>query len=409
MADGLGVVIVGAGAAGTAAARTLRDQGYDGPVTVVTAEAGPPYNRTTVSKGLLKGQFDVDAIVLPQAATPDVAWRPVDPAMALDLDSRRLTLTTGTQLRWDALIITTGAAPRALSGPVEPAARKQILNLHTAADAQRLRSLGGLAESAAPPRRVAVLGGGIVALEVAGVLHAAGAEVTMVTRTQASMSRHLGSIVGAWVAEQHRRHIRYLAGTTVAQATLGDEALRLELTDAQVRDVDIAVLAHGAEPAVAWLADSGLPATDGIAVDSRFRVHATPGVYAAGDVARVQDSDGRRRASGHWTLAVEQGKHAARTALFDLGVAAAEPEPFEAQPTFTSDAYGTRLTVVGHPDAATSETVIDGDPATHAFTVAGQDANGVIVSVVGVGPALTALRQKEAIRRGELLEHTTAE
>ena len=87
----------------------------------------------------------------------------------------------------------------------------------------------------------------------------------------------------------------------------------------------------------------------------------------------------------------------------------AEPEPFEAQPTFTSDAYGTRLTVVGHPDAATSETVIDGDPATHAFTVAGQDANGVIVSVVGVGPALTALRQKEAIRRGELLEHTTAE
>ncbi|WP_345045185.1 NAD(P)/FAD-dependent oxidoreductase [Georgenia daeguensis] len=397
----LGFVVVGGGAAGTGAVGALRAQGYDGAITVVTAEHGPPYNRTTVSKGLLKGQFGVDAVVLPEAATPGVAWREADPAISLDPVARRLTLTGGAELGWDALIIATGAAPRTWAGPAGPAARERILTLHTAADARHLRALAGLTGSLA--RRVAVLGGGVIALEVAGVLHAAGAEVTVVSRTEASMSRHLGPAVGAWVAERHRRHVRYVTGATLAGATSTDGGLRLELTDGQVLDVDVAVLAHGTEPAVAWLAGSGLPATGGIAVDDRFRVRHTAGVYAAGDAARTLGPDGRRGPGGHWTLALEQGRHAARTALFDLGVTAAEPDPFDAQPTFTTDAYGTRLTVIGDPGAVTTETVLDGDPASDAFTVAGLDAGGAVVSAVGVGPALAALRLKETIRLRERL------
>ncbi len=407
--DSSGVVVVGAGAAGTAAVGALRAQGYDGAITVVTAEPGPPYNRTTVSKGLLKGQFGVDAVVLPEAATPGIAWREADPAISLDPVARRLTLAAGAELRWDALIVATGAAPRRWTGPADPTARERILTLHTAADARRLRTLGGLEGPSARPGRVAVLGGGIIALEAAGVLHAAGADVTVVSRTENSMSRHVGSTVGAWVAERHRRHVRYVTGATLAGATLADEGLRLELTAGQVLDVDVAVLAHGTEPAVAWLAGSGLPATDGIAVDARFRVHRATGVYAAGDVARILGPDGRGRRAGHWTLAVEQGRHAARTVLFDLGVAAAEPDPFDVQPTFTSDAYGTRLTVIGDPGTATTETVLEGDPAGDAFTVAGLDAAGGVVSAVGVGPALTALRLKEAVRRGEQLAQVTAD
>ncbi|APX31832.1 hypothetical protein BH708_02870 [Brachybacterium sp. P6-10-X1] len=401
------IVVVGGGAAGAAAVGELRAQGWDGAITVVTGEPGPPYNRTTVSKGLLKGQYEVDAVALPEARADGVTWRLADPAMSLSPSARRLDLASGESLSWAALVIATGAAPRRWTGVAEPATRDRFLTLHTAADAQRLRRLAILTGTADRPRRVAVLGGGVIALEAAGALQAADVDVTVISRSKTPLQRHVGPTVGAWIAEQHRRHVHFVPDATLANASLTGGSLRLQLTDGQELFVDLAVVAHGTAPATEWLAGSGLPITEGsLIVDDRLRVPSAADIYAAGDAARIQTPGGRPTPRGHWALATEQGRHAARTALFDLDASVTDPGAFKTLPTFTSDAYGTRLTVLGEPGTAISETLLGGDPTTDAFTIGALDDRGGLVGVVGIGPALAALRHKDEIGRHERLEQS---
>ncbi len=132
------VVVVGAGAAGSAAAAALRESVQavnesDLKVTVVGAEDRLPYNRTTVNKGLLSGAVNDTGITLPGMADLGVDWRTGSIAVALDAATLVVTLRDGTRLQGDAVVLATGAAPRPLPAPVEDAARHRVLQLRTGA------------------------------------------------------------------------------------------------------------------------------------------------------------------------------------------------------------------------------------------------------------------------------------
>lgn len=322
------VLIIGGGAAGHACASALRREGFDGEVTVVHGEEGPPINRTLVDKGVLPGLLDRDQIALPPVEGVEVLR---SRAERLEAAEAAVVLADGRRMRADALVLACGSAPRPLDAriPVDPAAR--LHRLHGAADAVALR------EAVPDPdgRRIAVLGAGFIGSELATHYAGAGAEVVLVGRSELPMRAAVGSLVAARLAELHRARVDARLGVDVAAILVDDATGRtvIELADGSAIDVDAVVVAQGSDPASAW---AGWP--DGIPVDDRLRAADRAGVYAAGGSALL-DLGGARTRIDHWDAAVAQGAHAARAVLHDFG-AGEDPGPYLPRSGFTLMAHG---------------------------------------------------------------------
>lgn len=400
--DHAGVVIVGAGAAGATAAGTLRHGAFEGPIVVVQAEPGPPYNRTTVSKSLLEGTLSLDAVTLPEAAGADIEWTGPDRATALDPRNRTVSLTGGRSLHYDHLVVATGSSPLPFSGRVAADARDRVLTLRTAADASRLR------QWIRPGATVTILGAGFIGSEAASLFAAAGATVRLVSRSATPMSPHLGPTAAAHLARVHEDHVETRFGLS-AGAVEADEGGRVTavLTDGTRLSSDVVLVSVGVRPETGWLAGAGLVLSDGVAVDDRLRARGATGVYAAGDLARITDADGNGHRVEHWNHAVAQGRHAARTLLHDIG-RGDDPGAFGELPSYSTRLHGTRVNVVSHPRAFTRETVVDGDPAEGRFTVALTDEHDRLVRVVGIGGARTVNALKNAVQANDTLDAALA-
>lgn len=368
------VVIVGASAAGIAAAQTLRTEGFAGRLTLIGAEPELPYDRPPLSKSALGA--DAEPTHGELALRPDGDYADLDAefrlgttATALDAAGRRLELDDTESLDYDALVIATGLRPRLLRA-VPPKALSGVHVLRTFDDALALR---GALRSA---RRLTVIGAGFLGTEVAAAARGLGVDTTLIDPLPEPLHRPLGAAVGRVVGDLHReRGVRVLTNVGVRGLISRDGAVAgVEMQDGRILPADVAVVAIGCVPATQWLEGSGLTLGDGVECDAFCS--AAPGVYAAGDVASWDDQRfGMRLRLEHRMNASEQGACAARNLL-------GAQEPYCPVPYFWSDQYDSRLQVYGIVPPDAEPALLSGRPGDGAF-VALYGHAGRVVGALG--------------------------
>lgn len=363
------VVIAGAGLAAQRCCATLRRLGHDGPITLAGAEPLLPYDRPPLSKDWLAGTVDEAALLLRPAAwyaDHGIEVRLGAHAAGLDVTARRLRLVGAEELRYDRLLIATGARARTLPGPER---YENVGVLRSAADATALRA------QLRPGAHLVIVGAGFIGLEAAATARALGAEVTLLDAARAPLQAIVGPRLGAWFAAMHREEgVRLLMGAGVDGFEAAGERVRaVRLADGRRLQCDAVLVGIGVSPATEWLAGTPLQGR-GVRVDDGAR-SAVPGIFAAGDAAR----------GAHWEAASRQGAAAAH-GMLGLAPPAAVPE------SFWSDQYGTRIQLVGDPRGAGAPHV-DGDPASRDFTAL-YVRDGLVVAglLAGRPRALPALR-----------------
>ncbi|OBJ82093.1 NAD(P)/FAD-dependent oxidoreductase [Mycobacterium asiaticum] len=356
------VVVVGAGIAGTRAAETLRQEGYDGELTVVGSERYAPYHRPPLSKKLLSGkvhragidlapQFEMQARVLRGAS-----------ALALDMSSRTVQIRDGDDelaLQFDGLVIANGAVPREWpNGPVPDG----VMMLRTVDDCLAIR------ERLSSGPRVVVVGGGFIGAEVAATCREIGLEVVLIERSANPLLAALGGELAPHWADLHRQHGVDLRVDVGVEEFVGNgqvEAVRL--TDGSQVPADLVVIGLGVTPATDWLRGSGLRVDDGVVCDATGTVEGGTDVVAAGDVASWwHPLYGRQLRIEHWEHAGRQGAAAARTLLAGRDRA----QEYREVPYFWSDQYDVKVQMLGVPVDYDTVEIVEGDPATWEFVAA---------------------------------------
>jgi 3-phenylpropionate/trans-cinnamate dioxygenase ferredoxin reductase subunit len=350
------VTIVGASLAGLSAARALREQAYDGPITLVGDECRPAYDRPPLSKEFLAGTMSEADIALgtPEDDVLGLRWRLGRSAVRLDLADAAVVLDDGERIVSDGVVIATGARARQLPGP----ARHGVHTLRTLEDARALRT------ELRPGSRLVVIGAGFIGSEIASTARNLGVQVTVVEAMATPLAGPLGTEMGAVCAALHAEHgVRLITGAGPAELA-GDTRVRtVRLADGRELPADLVVAGIGAVPCVGWLAGSGLPVNGGVLTDERCAT-PVPGVVTVGDCA----SSRNRYAGGvlrleHWTNAQRQPAIAAAT-LLGREVAA----PATAMiPYFWSDQYGCRLQFAGHRQEGDQVHIVEGRPAERRF------------------------------------------
>jgi 3-phenylpropionate/trans-cinnamate dioxygenase ferredoxin reductase subunit len=348
-------VIVGAGMAGAHAAETLRAEGFDGRLLLIGGERRRPYERPPLSKDYLRGELERDKLyVHPDAfyADHDIDLRCGRTAVSLDVSINELTLDDGERVRYDRLLLCTGAEPRRLTIP--GADLDGVLYLRSVEDSDALRhrlERGGA---------MVVVGAGWIGAEVAASARQRGLEVTVVNPLTVPLEHVLGAEVGAVYRDLHDEHgVRMLAGTSV-DAFHGDRAVeRVRTSDGRHIECDVVVVGVGALPRTRLAVQAGLLTDNGIRVDEYLQSPA-PGVFAAGDAANAHHPFyGEPVRVEHWANALHQGPVAARNML-------GRSEAYDRLPYFFSDQYDTGMEYTGF--ARTWDRVVfRGDPATREF------------------------------------------
>lgn len=340
------VVIVGAGAAGNAAAETLRRDGYAGRVTLVDPDPGAPYDRPNLSKDYLAGKAPESWIPLHSTAFYEKSGIEFvrEDAVSIDTQARRLELANGSALSWDVLLLAPGAEPRRMNLPTAPGAK--VFTLRSLEDS---RAIIAASESA---RQAAVIGGGFIGLEVAAALRQRGLVVHAVVREQSPLGHVMGPDLASFIKNVHEEHgVQFHLGRSVKHI---DER-SIALDDGTRLDTDFVVVGIGVTPRVGLAEAAGLTLDNGIAVNE-FLETSQPGIWAAGDVASWPDPHtGQRIRVEHWVLAERMGQQAAKNIL-------GANERFNAVPFFWSQHYDDVIAYVGH-GTGWDEAKLDGDPA----------------------------------------------
>ncbi|MFD5826608.1 NAD(P)/FAD-dependent oxidoreductase [Lentzea sp. NPDC060358] len=358
------IVVVGAGLAGLHAAQALRESGFDGSLHVVGREPHLPYDRPPLSKVIPAGRLAADETGLPGAGSLRATWHLGTAATALDREARTVTLSDGTTLDFDRLLIATGTRGVAWFNE-EESALDGVVPIRTRDDAADLRR-----RLASGPRRVVVIGGGFIGVEVASACRDLGIDVTVVEAASQPMENALGQTVGTAAASLMRTHGVDLRLGTRTKSILGDDRGRVRavhLDDGSEVDADVVVTALGSRRNVEWLDSAGLLIDRfGIACDSTMRVLTNDGavdngICAAGDVARWPHPVFRNQmiAVEHWDTAVGQARHAAATMLGSAGPRWV-PRPYASLPRFWSNMFGTNIKALGIPRFADSVQVVQG-------------------------------------------------
>jgi 3-phenylpropionate/trans-cinnamate dioxygenase ferredoxin reductase component len=327
------MVIIGGGLAGGNAAATLREEGFTGPVVLISREAGVPFGRPPLSKTYLRSEENLDGWYVRPAgwyAEHDVELRTGATAVAVDPAAHTVTLASGEELGYGKVLIVTGGRNRRLGVPGADLPGVHYLRTVTQCDA--------IKQEAAPGRRAVVVGMGFIGCEVTASLTQLGVRVTAVFPGRDPLERVLGGQVGGLIGAIHRAHgVELLPGEQVA-AFEGTERLEAVVTASGRRIAcDFAVAGVGIQPDVP---DVPVAQDNGILADELCRASA-PDVYAAGDVANhLHPLFGRVRVE-HYNNAEKQGAAAARSMLGSTA-------PYDYLYSFWSDQYEHKIEYVGH-------------------------------------------------------------
>lgn len=357
------IAIIGAGQAGGWAARTLREQGYEGRVLLVGAEPHPPYERPPLSKGVLTGATSVEAATIFSAAKLaelGIEWRASVECLSIDRDRHRVMLSEGEPISYDKLILCTGGRARTLDIP--GADLPGVFTLRTLADAQ------AIASQLEPGRRLVAIGGGWIGLEVAATARMKGLEATVVEAQSRLCERTVPPQASSYLLTLHESHgTQVRLGTGVQAITrAGDDALGVTLASGEVLPADIVVIGVGLIPNDDLARQAGLECAGGIVVDRQCRT-ADARIFAAGDVTMAANQwYGRRLRMESWQNAQDQGVAAAKAAL-------GKEVSYDPMPRFWSDQYGLTIQILGCPGEAPGEPVVRQDAATGKFMVFGVD------------------------------------
>jgi 3-phenylpropionate/trans-cinnamate dioxygenase ferredoxin reductase subunit len=354
------VVVVGAGLAGLRAVQTLRAEGFDGEVVVVGEEPHPPYDRPSLSKGFLLGTTsESELLLLPeeQRQALDAQWWLGAKAVALEPGDRRLTLADGSSLRYDGLVLATGARARTLpAGDLSG-----VLTLRTREDASRLR------DALLPGARVTIAGAGLLGAEVAATARHRDCAVTLVEADPAPFARLFGPLGAAVLREVHAEHgVALLGGVGVAAVDGVRRVDHVTLTDGRRLPTDLLLVAIGALPDTAWLVGSGVEVDQGVRTDEACRTNV-PRVVAAGDVARFRSRQRGTVRDEHWTNARDMPVVAVKALLAQLCGEPAIGLVHDPLSYFWSEQYTYRLQVAGDVPADGDTTVVEGDPLERRF------------------------------------------
>ncbi|MDI6858569.1 MAG: FAD-dependent oxidoreductase [Dehalococcoidia bacterium] len=380
-------VIVGANLTGGTAAETLRSEGFDGRIVLVGAEPDPPYERPPLSKDYLRRESPREHVFLQGAQyyrEHEIDLRLGERAVSLDPGERRVELESGELVRYDRLLIATGADLRRLYVPG--------IGLEGVRYLRTLRDADALGDELQKRPRVLVVGAGFIGSEVAASARVLGCEVTMIEIAPVPLVRALGEEMGSIYAAIHRDHgVDVRTGMGVAEFR---GARRLEAAVTTTGDViscDIAVIGVGVASAVGWLEDSGVALENGVLTDELGRTNL-PDVYAAGDVANWWHPVWRERLRlEHYDNALNQGAAVARNML---GAA----EAYAPVPYFWSDQYELSLQYVGFASRWDS-VVFRGDPATRSFS-AFYVVNGRLRAALSVNRITDQAPAERLIRAG---------
>jgi 3-phenylpropionate/trans-cinnamate dioxygenase ferredoxin reductase component len=338
MSDGTGtrpMVIVGGGKAGGTAAATLRDEGFAGPVVLISREPGIPFGRPPLSKTYLRSEEDLTGWYIrpPDWYEANNVDLRTDSVVAVDPAAHALALGSGQELGYQKLLLATGGKNRRLQLPGAELPGIHYLRTVAECDAIKREAVAG--------RRVVVVGMGFIGCEMAASLTQLGVEVTAVFPGKYPLERVLGEQFGAFIGAIHRRNrVRLLAGGQVV-AFQGTERLEaVVLADGERVGCDFAVVGVGIDPDVPAVAGSAMAQDNGILVDELCRTSAAD-VYSAGDAANhLHPVLGRVRVE-HYNSAEHHGAAAARSML-------GRADPFDYIHNFWSDQYEHILQYVGH-------------------------------------------------------------
>lgn len=385
------VVIVGGGAAGNAAAETLRLEGFQGSITMLSADDSVPCDRPNLSKNYLAGTAPAEWIPL----RPEEFYREqrIDLRLgvrvaAIDTTARTVRLADGSTVGYDALLLATGAEPVRLEVP--GATLPHVHYLRTLADSR------AIVAAAASARRAVVVGASFIGLEVAASLRAREIAVHVVGLEAIPMERILGADVGRFIRELHESHgVSFHLSTTVT----GMDTQGVTLRTGERIEADLVVVGVGVRPATALAEQAGLAVDRGVIVDE-FLATSAPGVYAAGDIARWPDlHTGEKIRVEHWVVAQRQGQTAARNIL-------GRREPFDAVPFFWTEQYDFGIAYVGHAERW-DRSEIEGRLADRDCTVRYHSGDRTLAVAV-VHRDLQGLRTEEGFERAMMARRTVS-
>jgi apoptosis-inducing factor 3 len=374
------VVILGGGAAGLAAADMLRRKGYDGPVTIISADDSAPYDRPNVSKDYLQEPIPDEWMNL---RLPDFyREQRIDLVLnsrvsSLDLRQKQVQLKDGRTYPFGSLLLATGA--EVIKLPIPGARESDLFYVRTWSDA---RAISKRVETA---KQIVVVGASFIGLEVAASLRSRGLEVHVVAPENQPFERTLGAEVGGFFRALHESHgVIFHLGKTVTRM----DGNQVTLSDGTKMQADLLILGVGVRPSVTLAEQAGLKVDRGVVVNEYLETSG-PGIFAAGDIARWPDPhSGQQIRIEHWVVAERQGQVAARNIL-------GYREPFDAVPFFWTQHFGVALRYAGHAekwDAVEIEGSLDAKDCAVSYKQGGKT-----VAVATIGRDIQSLQFEAAM------------
>jgi 3-phenylpropionate/trans-cinnamate dioxygenase ferredoxin reductase component len=347
-------VIVGASLTGAKAAETLRAEGFDDRLILIGAEPERPYERPPLSKDYLRGEAEEEPYVHSETfySEQEIELRTSTEAKGLKLASSEVELADGESLRYDALLLATGAEPRRISVP-----GADLAGVHYLRDLTDSRAIGERLQAGV---RVAVIGGGWIGAETAASARQKGAHVTWIEHAEVPLERVLGPEVGLLFRELHRQHgVEFLGKSGVESFEGVDSVERVITSDGRVVEADLVIVGVGVAPRTSLADTAGLVVDNGVAVGHSLRTSA-PKVWAAGDVANAfHPLYGRGLRVEHWANALKQGPAAACSML-------GTEVSYDEIPYFFSDQYDLGMEYRGYA-TEWDEVVFRGDVESREF------------------------------------------
>lgn len=381
-------VIVGGGAAGYAAAQTLREDGFKGRVLLLTRENHLPYDRPNLSKEYLQG-------------TAEPAWLPLRPEVffndndiqvmhgkevtLIDAAQKTITFVDGETLHCDALLIATGGEPRKL--PFQSEEHENVFSLRSYADST------AIAAAAEKGKRAVVIGTSFIGMEVASSLAQRGCEVTVIGLDKVPFEKILGPEIGKLFQDLHEANgVKFKLGASIAEFVGAKTITAVTLEGGERVEADFVIIGVGVKPATDFLKGIELHKDGGVIVDQHMC--AASGVYAAGDIAYYPSPQTHERQRiEHWRTALQQGRIAAHNM-------AGKKIAYDGVPFFWTRQFDVSLSYVGH-GAGWDELIFQGDLAAHSF-LAFYLKSERVVAIAGMNRDQEMAAAEEIMRLGEI-------